>query len=262
MRNQYDHDLKLNRALQHIERLKVEVERWLGGNPYSITIEFDPERRENALWVNALRPPPDEFSLLIGECLHNLRSALDSLVYALAIPEHGNPLPRAVAKRVQFPVAEDSEGFGRMKWRIGDIPSGAQAEIEGLQPYNRRPDDPTRNPLYILNELSNIDKYRLPHLMLFALASTGFGGNARFTFGRQREAAVVEDRAKLFSFGARRDDPSRKVDVEFDLEGSIAFAGPVAQGADVFEILPAIRDDIMNEVLPRLASFLPTLPLH
>lgn len=163
---------------------------------------------------------------------------------------------------MQFPVAEDCEGFRRIKWRIKDIPSDAQAEIEGLQPYNRRPDDPTRDPLYILNGLSNIDKHRLPHLMLFALASTGFGGSARFKIGRQREAAAVEDRAKLFNFGARRDDPSRKVDVEFSFEGSIAFAGPVAQGADVFEILPAIRNDIMDEILPKLAPFLPTLPLH
>ena len=71
----------------------------------------------------------------------------------------------------------------------------------------------------------------------------------------------MEDRAKLFSFGARRDEPSRKVDIEFNLEGSIAFAGPVAQGADVFEILPAIRDKIVDEVLPSLSRFLPPLPL-
>ena len=129
--------------------------------------------------------------------MHNLRCALDSLVYMLVIPVHGNPLPQAVAKRVQFPVAEDGGVFTRTKWRIEDIPSAAQAEIEWLQPCIRRPDDPTRDPLYILTGLSNIDKHRLPHLMLFALASTGFGGSAQFKISRQREAATVEDRAKL-----------------------------------------------------------------
>jgi hypothetical protein len=261
VRNQYDHDLKLYQALQHTVHLKTEVERWLGGNPYSLTIEFDPQRRENALWINALRSPPDEFSLIIGECLHNLRSALDNLVHTLAIRKHGSPLPQTIAKRLQFPIAKDHEGFRGIKWRIQDIPSEAQTEIEGLQPYNHRQDDPTRDPLWILNELSNIDKHRLPQLTLFALASTGFGGSARVKLGRQREVAAVEDRAKLFSFGARRDEPSRKVDIEFNLEGSIAFAGPVAQGADVFEILPAIRDKIVDEVLPSLSRFLPPLPL-
>ena len=72
----------------------------------------------------------------------------------------------------------------------------------------------------------------------------------------------MEGRTKLFSFGARRDDLSRKVNVEFNLEFSIAFKGPVTQGAGVFEILPYIRDDIMKEVLPRLGPFLPPLPLH
>jgi hypothetical protein len=57
--------------------------------------------------------------------LHNLRCALDSLVYMLVIPVHGNPLPQAVAKRVQFPVAEDGGVFTGMKWRIEDIPSAA-----------------------------------------------------------------------------------------------------------------------------------------
>jgi hypothetical protein len=88
--NQYIHDLKLYRALQHIERLEVEVERWLGGYPYSLTVEFDPERSENCIWINPLRKPPIEFSLIIGERLHNLRSALDSLVYALAIRNQGD----------------------------------------------------------------------------------------------------------------------------------------------------------------------------
>ena len=257
----YDHDLKLYRALQHLERLEVEVKRWLGGNPYSIGIESDPERRENALWVNPLHPPPADFSLIIGDCLHNLRSALDSLVYTLAIANHGSPLSKDIAKKMQFPMTKDCDGFRSSKWRIRDIPDGAQAEIEGLQPYNRR-QNYARDPLWVLNELSNIDKHRLPHLTLFALRATHIGGDARFRIGRQRESAAVEGRTKLFGFGARQDDPSRKVNVEFKLEFSIAFKGPVTQGADVFEILPNIRDDIMNEVLPRIAQFLPPLPLH
>jgi len=250
----------LYRALQHIENLKVEVEQWLGGTPYTITSEFDPEGGENILWINALDHPPDDFSLIIGDCLHNLRSALDSLVYALAIAEKGDPLPEAVAKRVQFPITEDPKAFKDAKRRIKDISQGAQVEIEALQPYNRRSDDYTRDPLWILNALSNIDKHHLTHLTLFALASLGIGGNARFSVGRPWEAAAVRDGTRLFSFGARRDDQSRKVHTKFKIEGSIAFEGPVAQGADVFEILPAIRNDIMNEVLPRLAPFLSPPP--
>jgi len=256
----YDHDLKLYRARQHMERLEAEVKRWLGGNPYSIDIEFDPEGRQNVLWVNALRPPPAEFSLIIGDCLYNLRSTLDSLVYALAIAEQGSPLPKGIARKVQFPVTKNCEGFSSSKWRIRDIPEGAQAEIEELQPYNRR-QNYYQDSLWVLNELSNIDKHRLPHLTLFALRATSIGGNARTRIGSQPKAAV-EGRTKLFSFGARRDDLSRKVNVEFNLEFSIAFKGPVTQGADVFEILPYIRDDIMKEVLPRLGPFLPPLPLH
>jgi len=170
-------------------------------------------------------------------------------------------LPDDIAKKVQFPVTKNSQDFRSSEWRIRDIPDGAQAEIEGLQPYNRR-QDYTPDPLWVLNELSNIDKHRLPHLTLFALGATHIGGDARFKVGTQQESAAVEGRTKLFGFGAHRDDPSRKVNMEFNLQFSIALKGAVTQGADVFEILPYVRDDIMNEVLPRLAPFLPPLPLH
>jgi len=262
MRNQYDHELKLERALQYLETLKIEVQRWLGGNPYSIIIKLDPERGENSIGVNALRHPPSEFSLIIGDCLHNFRSALDSIVRALAITELNIPLPPEVEKRVQFPITENSRGFKDSKWRIRDISQEAQAEIEWLQPYNRRPDDFTKSPLWVLNELSNIDKHRLPHLTLFAVGEMPFRGTGRFKGGRQWEAAAVEDRTELLGIDALRDDLSGKVDVEFYIKGSIAFAGPIAQGADVFEILRGIRDEIMNEVLPRLRPFFPPLPLH
>jgi len=129
---------------------------------------------------------------------------------------------------VQFPIADNPKAFKGAKRRITDIPSGAQVEIEGLQPYNRRQDDPTRDPLWILNELSNIDKHRLPHLTLFALGAMHLGGNARFKIRQPWERAAVEDRAKLLGFSARRAEPSRKVDVEFKLELSIAFEEPIA----------------------------------
>jgi hypothetical protein len=173
-------------------------------------------------------------------------------------------LPDDVARRVQFPITEKAtgkQGFSGNKWMIRDIPEGAQTEIEWLQPYNRRPDDPTRDKLWVLNELANIDKHRVSHLTLFALTKFGFGGTARFKFGRQREAAAVVDSTKLFCFGPRLSEPRRKVDVQFNLGLSIALAGPIAEGAEVFEILRGIRNYIMDEVLPRLAPYLPSLPL-
>src|SRR5687767_14839123 len=88
----HNHELKLNRAVQHLERLEAEIKRWVGGHPYFLVSEFDPERGEHGVWIRPEGEPPAEFGILIGDCLHNLRSALDSLAYDLARTYQGGSL--------------------------------------------------------------------------------------------------------------------------------------------------------------------------
>lgn len=86
--------------------------------------------------------------LLVGEVVHQLRSALDHLAYALVLAA-GNTPTRSTA----FPVRTARPAT---RLRVdGGVTAAALTAIEDFQPYLRR--DPEAHPLQVLNTLWNID---------------------------------------------------------------------------------------------------------
>src|SRR5688500_16547143 len=118
-RQPYNYKLRLDRALEHLQSLEAEVQRWLGTNPYNIIHEYHAERSEHVFRVDPHGPAPAKSGLILSDCLHQLRSSLDNLVYDLAIAHNrGNPLPADVQERLMFPICKD-KGKCPM-WRIRD----------------------------------------------------------------------------------------------------------------------------------------------
>jgi hypothetical protein len=162
----HSHELRLERALHHLQSLKAEVARWKEKRPYRVVNEPHTYPGYKVVKVRVLEDPPPVLGSIVGDCVHNLRAALDNLVYSLAESRHGGPLPSDIEGKPQFPIFRERDKFlSKGKDRIRDIAPEAQAIIEGLQPYHRGSvywDD----PLWQLHELSNRDKHRLPFLML------------------------------------------------------------------------------------------------
>lgn len=105
------------------------------------------------------RPPPvQQWSTLIGDCVHNLRSALDAAVWEFATIDGGEPKD---ANSVQFPVVEESA-----KWpkeaakKLQKVPPRVVERIRITQPLMRPHDERPRDPLILLQRLSNTDKHR------------------------------------------------------------------------------------------------------
>lgn len=173
--------LKLQRAFHHIEQLVLEADKWLNSNHNSTWIEAEKDNPPYFLLkARADKVPIDPFSLLLGDCLYNLRSGLDHLVYALAVAAvYPSPLPDDVAKASQFPIIGDEDGngtsgcgpqlFKKAASRIQMLKPEAQAAIKRLQPF-QLVGKFRFHPLWRLNELSNIDKHRFLH------AACGFSG--------------------------------------------------------------------------------------
>ncbi|MDQ4043816.1 MAG: hypothetical protein M3118_08375 [Actinomycetota bacterium] len=244
--------------------MEAEVKRWLGGNAYGFVQEFDVQRSKNAVRAIAFEQPPASVNLLISECLHNLRSALDNLIYDLALAYNGgNPLPPAVEKAVMFPIFQTRKEFKDSgAWRIKDIDPGAQAVIEELQPYERG------NPalLWELHELSRVDKHRLLNVTLLGMHESVFGGHGNIitndvTFGGgaiEPFGSGAVDGTELVSYRATPIDPSDKMGVYFQFGFGIAFgqASPVSAGEPVLRRLRTLRDYTVNTVIPLLAPYL------
>lgn len=160
----HQYQLRLDRALYHMQCLESEVSRWLEKRPYRVINEFEAESGKKVVRIEVLEPPPAHFSLIVGDCVHNLRSTLDNLIYELAIAR-GQP-SRKVEETLMFPIFRNAKEFtAKGKYRVRGIAPEAQAIIERLQPYNRGYPY-SFDPLWTLHELSRRDKHRLPNLIL------------------------------------------------------------------------------------------------
>jgi hypothetical protein len=111
---------------------------------------------------------------VVGDCVQNLRSSLDHLVFALA-EKHSGPLSEEDARACQFPIIRDETRKGQtgagpsvfqnnvLPRDIKDLSPAAQTIIE-MQPYKLGTAYKTHF-LWELGELSNTDKHRFVHVV-------------------------------------------------------------------------------------------------
>jgi hypothetical protein len=160
----YGPRLKVQRAKREIQRLRQEEKAFQQEAEYEI-VKAEPARREGwhvyRLRVNYQPPLDDEWGVWIGEIAHNLRSALDGLVYQLAILNGKEP-----DRETGFPIYRSRQDFkGRGKRLIDLLRDDHQALIESLQPYHLRQSVSIAGRitpvLLCLRELNNADKHRL-----------------------------------------------------------------------------------------------------
>ena len=156
---------KLNRANEHLQLLIGEIESFRNRETHTVTRHDYAERRPDAVvseWVvKVVEPPPERWSAVLGDLIHNLRSALDHIVWGLSGPNPTYP------KAVSFPVFQTRAEFNRQTGRsLADVSVPARAEIEALQPYNNTDYPVDLHPLWLVRELSNVDKHRALNVVL------------------------------------------------------------------------------------------------
>jgi hypothetical protein len=156
-------DAKMIRAYETIELLGQEINNWFSNIKFTIITMTAPDRPCPWLVVTPSDYiPPPRLSVLVGECVHNMRSAVDNLVCGLARTLTASCKCRDLA----FPLYRDESEWNEKSDRpLRGIPLTAKGVIKTLQPWSDRG---TPTPLVILNKLSNIDKHRalnftLPH---------------------------------------------------------------------------------------------------
>jgi hypothetical protein len=160
-------DAKLGRAVEHLDGFRSELEAWYATDPMHVVSQPNPDRRSADLYFQVSNPMPSTLNVLLGDSVHNLRSALDHLAMALAVDNGANPYDRFIS----FPICKDFKAFHGHdeqqpprppeQWpganKIRALRPAAQAFIEGLQPKAGRDMAWT---LWELQELDNRDKHR------------------------------------------------------------------------------------------------------
>ena len=168
---------KLRRANKQLESLDKCVKRFLEADPqpYRILPEDDPDTRERIYWLEIVVPPPLIWSVIAGEIIHDLRTALDHLAYALCLAHApGKDPPRST----EFPIFWDEDRFDNVKpgggyFKIRGMSWEMQSAIRDFQPHQRG-DAAKTQPLWVLQDMSNIDKHRHLNLAVMGMPTAAF----------------------------------------------------------------------------------------
>jgi hypothetical protein len=269
-----DYIAKFDRARCYLEELNTSIEGFFSKDHCTVINEKDPDGGPNSFRVRVIvDTPPIEFSLAMGDILHNLRGTLDHLVYAMAeAAVHPQPLSQDIAKKSEFPIIGDTNthgipGAGKKMFadarhtKLRGISPQAQAVIESLQPYHRGSQFES-HPLWALHELSNIDKHRTLLIGTLSNAATMLNPGVSFNYRLiedviQAYGVLLEPEAVIIRYAAVPRDPSKEMHVEFGPLLEIVFnCGSSLDRKNTLKILFDTYNFVESEVIPRLSSFL------
>lgn len=166
---------KLNHAKVHAGTLGKIVAEYQAAKPISMSAE--PGDNEVAYRLHISRPVPLDISLAVGDILHNARSALDALVYGLAVDQVGRRLNEREERACQFPICDSPDAFNAFWTRRTVIETDRlENALHHVQPYywteqaknlgieaaqDESYEDSSRlSNLWWLNRMNNIDKHR------------------------------------------------------------------------------------------------------
>jgi hypothetical protein len=155
-------DAKMVRAKEHLDTLHSEAGVFFKSTNRKFIAKSDGRRAWIVHYVeNSI--PPIRLGVLLGECVFNMRSALDNLVCGLirTVDSH------APCKGTSFPIFSAEEDWEKY-WKecLKGVEPAAQKMIRDLQPCFRMRAAPKNDPLSMLNVLCNSDKHRAVTLTL------------------------------------------------------------------------------------------------
>ena len=163
--------LKVERAYKHIADVSSILEAFIGSDFYDLTVDKDPETGENFLrCAIKSRLEEEKIALIIGDALHNLRSALDLLYFETVELCDG-----ASTKWTRFPFADTRDQL------IGRLHSALEKKQITRNVYNLilnivKPYEGGSAALWTLDDLNITDKHQLliPVLKLVMLRDVRF----------------------------------------------------------------------------------------
>jgi hypothetical protein len=249
---------KIARAEQHLGALYDEMATWSAGQPWGLFEEVHDQGRKHFWRLRLQRPIPVDWAVVLGEVIHNLRSALDQAVYWLTVDWTGGELPLS-----SFPVyTRRSSFYQRTKkgtwsstagmYKIRGIGRGPQAFIEALQPYPQRYRRPYCLDLRLIQDLWNQDKHRLVHLWGLRFGDAQVRLDQRFI----ADCVVGLDR-RLLHDGAivltvTCDPPHPEVKVQGELSGVLSIYGGKHAGGPSVGLLDMQRTAV--DVIRKLTN--------
>jgi len=254
------HQEKLDWANEHLNKAFATFIEFGKTNPYRTTTDKDESfagnQKVERLFVRAFcdKPLPESIGFDVGDCAHNLRSALDHLAYTLAGGSTVNDTT------VQFPIFTKETDYKSRLGKLKNIPPGAVTIMDSLQPYHRG-DTADSGLLAMLSTLDNVDKHRRV-LLTSSIASlkaieVSERKGAVEILVHGRNGVAFENGAIVSTLEVILKHPGATVHVDFETVYAVALTEPAPFfERDVFKLLYEIGHYIAQDVFPRFEPFL------
>jgi len=241
-------NLKIVRAIAHYKELEVEFAKYFQTNPAKVVRQQEGTPDQYVGKVEAKGPIPARLPLIIGDCLQNLRSSLDYLVWELVLAAKNTP-----NRNHMFPICSTSDSFKSQlgRGRLDGIHQDALKEIESLQPYHLGTDF-DKATLWVVDEFCNINKHRR------VLLTTLVGGS-----GTIEETRTIDGKLWLRTADLPRESKvgpfpivnGGQVQVDSQILAFIAFDEDVVRGKEVSSHLGAMLNYVKDDVVPVFERF-------
>jgi hypothetical protein len=156
--------LRLERAELHQREFGRTWNEFLAqGDPYVPVVAVAPNGK-GSIYVDVDSAfPREQLALQFGEMLYQLRAALDSLVYEVAIRDSRED-PPPDAENLEFLVRSSKDAFDKAAWKIRPLSDQHRLMIESIQPYDNgnrgKGEALVAEAFEMLNDLARKDRHR------------------------------------------------------------------------------------------------------
>ncbi|MBT2263504.1 hypothetical protein [Rhodococcus erythropolis] len=157
---------KFSRAGKHAVELMRDIHKWID-NEAELDITQSSDLKTAELRLHIAAPPPlTEWSVALGDTVHNLRSALDVWTYKYITSTYSGT-SRIEDRDIYFPICKNGSDFRNWKNKTGKyLPNSMISALREAQPYNS--DIPlAESAMWLIQEFDNADKHREPLAMDF-----------------------------------------------------------------------------------------------
>jgi len=190
---------KLNRAKVHVNTLRADIDRQGYPDAKGVNVEharvirlrkqFEPKQGAIVYRIDGLIEIGNDWGLIVGDAVHNMRCALDHLAWQLALRKFNGvaPTDRRIIKEIQFPVVVNKNDWPTHINRKHMEPADAD-KLEKFQPFNLGPIARANRSLHPLEQLAgfggldNVDKHRAIELTYLAAHQVTFYNDPNVVF--------------------------------------------------------------------------------
>ena len=259
---------KVERSKVHIDDLRRRIaEAYPNGELFTYRQQYEAEKGAIVVYIESTPKIPQEWSLIVGDAVHNLRGALDHLAWQLACRKlrGKEPVDRNVIRFIHFPVCMTEGEWGaytrRKLIRRVDL-----AKLKKLQPFKMPAKVTARSGPHLLdffagfNGINNVDKHRKIELISTLTHTAGWtdnwkyvqctpvadktghpgAGHIKFTLGDENLTPKVGDEVYRVTVIAEGPDP------QMDFKPSLSSYVAIREGFDVMRSLDMFAQKVSD----------------